>query len=111
LADSAPDKKQRPAASSAPRRSIPIRTFSGWQDPPPGFVEADLVAHCGQVTSGGYVQTLVLTGVASGWMECAPLLVREQKRLRAAVRERLSTLVQAGRKGTERACVSAIIVP
>lgn len=69
------------AASGAgpwhPRRcggSIPIRTFSDWQDPPPGFVEADLVAHSGPVTSGSFVQTLVLTDVASGWTECAPLL-------------------------------------
>lgn len=27
------------------RRSIPIRTFSDWQEPPPGFVETNLVAH------------------------------------------------------------------
>ncbi|RWF23860.1 MAG: transposase, partial [Mesorhizobium sp.] len=72
-------KRRRSAASSALRRSIPIRTFSDWQDPPPGFVEADLVAHSGPVTSGSFVQTLVLTDVASGWTKCAPLLVREQK--------------------------------
>jgi hypothetical protein len=80
-------KRRRAAASSALRRSIPIRTFSDWQDPPPGFVEADLVAHCGQVTSGSYVQTLVLTDVASGWTECAPLLVREQKLLSEVLTE------------------------
>ena len=80
-------KRRRTAASSALRRSIPIRTFSDWQDPPPGFVEADLVAHCGQVTSGSYVQTLVLTDVASGWTECAPLLVREQKLLSEVLTE------------------------
>jgi hypothetical protein len=44
-------------------------------------VEADLVAHSGPVTSGSYAQTLVLTDVATGWTECAPLLVREQKLL------------------------------
>jgi hypothetical protein len=84
---SAGGKKRQTAASSALRRSIPIRTFSDWQDPPPGFVEADLVAHCGQVTSGSYVQTLVLTDVASGWTECAPLLVREQKLLSEVLTE------------------------
>ena len=55
-----------------------MRTFTDWCDPPPGFVEADLVVHSGPSTRGSYVQTLVLTDVASGWTECAPLLVREQ---------------------------------
>ena len=30
------------------------------------------------MTSGSFVQTLVLTDIATGWTECAPLLVREQ---------------------------------
>ena len=60
------------------RRSVPVRTFSDWADPPPGFVEADLVAHSGPTASGSFVQTLVLTDIATGWTECAPLLVREQ---------------------------------
>ena len=55
-----------------------MRTHSDWHDPPPGFVEADLVAHSGPVTRGSFVQTLVLTDIATGWTECAPLLFREQ---------------------------------
>jgi hypothetical protein len=55
-----------------------VRTFSDWGDPPPGFVEANLVAHSGPIASGAFLQTLVLTDVATGWTECAPLLVREQ---------------------------------
>jgi hypothetical protein len=70
--------RRRPGSLSTIRRSIPVRTFSGWQDPPPGFVEADLVAHSGPVTNGAFVQTLVVTDIASGWTELAPLLVREQ---------------------------------
>ncbi len=70
--------RRRRGSPSAIRRSIPVRTFSDWDDPPPGFVEADLVAHSGPVASGAFVQTLVLTDVATGWTECAPLLVREQ---------------------------------
>lgn len=80
-------KRRRTAASSALRRSIPVRTFSDWQNPPPGFVEADLVAHSGPVASGSFVQTLVLTDVATGWTECAPLLVREQKLLSEVLTE------------------------
>ena len=63
-----------------PRRcvAVPVRTFSDWHDPPPGFFEADLVAHSGPKASGSFVQTLVLTDIATGWTECAPLLVHEQ---------------------------------
>ena len=60
---------------------MPVRTFADWHDPPPGFFEADLVAHSGPVASGSFVQTLVLTDIATGWTECAPLLVREQRLL------------------------------
>jgi len=73
--------RRRSAPSAAIRRSVPVRTFDDWNDPPPGFVEADLVAHSGPVTRGSFVQTLVLTDIATGWTECAPLLVREQRLL------------------------------
>lgn len=66
-------RPRRRAVASALRRSIPIRTFKDWNDPPPGYFEADLVAHCGPRTAGSYVQTLVLTDIATGWTECAPL--------------------------------------
>ncbi|MDU6133879.1 MAG: transposase, partial [Bradyrhizobium sp.] len=71
-------RRRRSGAISTIRRSIPVRTFSDWHDPPPGFVEADLVAHSGPVARGSFVQTLVITDIASGWTELAPLLVREQ---------------------------------
>ena len=78
---------RRRGTSSAIRRSIPVRTFSDWGDPPPGFIEADLVAHSGPITSGAFLQTLVLTDVATGWTECAPLLVREQTLLVGVLEE------------------------
>lgn len=71
-------KRRRAPSSAAVRRSVPVRTFSDWQDPTPGFFEADLVAHSGPTSRGSFLQTLVLTDIASGWTECAPLLVREQ---------------------------------
>jgi hypothetical protein len=71
-------RRWRSAGLPSVRREIPVRTFTDWCDPPPGLVEADLVVHSGPSTRGSYVQTLVLTDVASGWTECAPLLVREQ---------------------------------
>ena len=69
---SGPRRRRSP---SALRQSVPVRTFSDWNDPPPGFIEVDLVAHSGPVTSGAFIQTLVLTDIATGWTECAPLLV------------------------------------
>ena len=60
-----------------PRRRIPIRTFADWHEPPPGSMEMDLVAHCGEVNRGSYVHSLVLTDISSAWTEAAPLVVRE----------------------------------
>lgn len=74
-------KRRRGAASAAVRRSVAVRTFEGWDDPPPGFMEADLVAHSGPMTKGSFVQTLTVTDIATGWTECAPVLVREQSLL------------------------------
>ena len=45
------------------------------------YFEADLVAHSGPSASGSFIQTLVLTDIATGWTEFAPLLFREQRLL------------------------------
>jgi hypothetical protein len=74
---SAGGHRRRAKAIPAIRRSIPVRTFADWKDPLPGFLEADLVAHCGESMAGSFVHTLVLTDIASGWTECVPLIVRE----------------------------------
>jgi hypothetical protein len=55
---------------------VPVRTFGDWNDPPPGFVEVDFVAHSGTSAAGSFVQTMVLTDIASGWTECVPVVVR-----------------------------------
>jgi len=61
----------------AVRSQIPVRTFADWDEPIPGFMEVDLVAHCGGVASGRYNHTLVLTDIFSGWTECISLAVRD----------------------------------
>lgn len=61
------------------KRQIPVRTFQGWNDARPGFLEADLVAHCGTLAEGAYVSTLTLTDIATGWTECLPLLHHDQE--------------------------------
>ena len=60
------------------KRQIPVRTFADWDDAAPGFFEADLVAHCGERPDGAFLSTLVLTDVATGWVECQALLYRSQ---------------------------------
>jgi hypothetical protein len=72
-------RKRRKGVGSAIRRSIPVRTFADWRDPPPGFFEIDMVEHCGGVkTEGEFVHTLTLTDIASGWTECVAMRVRDQ---------------------------------
>jgi len=61
------------------KKQIPVRTFTDWNDTQPGFLEGDLVAHCGYTVAGSFLNTLVLTDVATGWTECLPLLYRSQE--------------------------------
>jgi len=60
------------------KRQIPVRTFNDWNEKQPGFFEGDLVAHCGPSVEGEFLNTLVLTDVATGWTECLVLLHRSQ---------------------------------
>jgi hypothetical protein len=69
-------RRRRAGFSSAVRRTVPVRTFGDWNDPPPGFVEVDFVAHAGTSAAGSFVQTMVLTDIATGWTECLPLVAR-----------------------------------
>lgn len=51
------------------RSQIPVRTFADWDEDVLGFMEIDLVAHCGASTRGEYVNTLDMTDISSGWTE------------------------------------------
>jgi hypothetical protein len=50
------------------RRQIPI-AVNQWDETRPGFLEADMVAHCGDTTAGMYISTLDLVDIATGWTE------------------------------------------
>jgi hypothetical protein len=54
------------------KQQIPIRTFVGLENAQPGFLEADLLAHCGGNSAGSYLYTLTLTDVATGWTNAFP---------------------------------------
>jgi len=67
------------------KKAIPVRTFTPWEDEHPGFLEIDLVAHCGQTTEGIYLNTLTATDIATGWTECLALPNRTQSAVSQAV--------------------------
>lgn len=60
------------------KNQIPIRTFADWDDTRAGFVEIDLVAHCGDTVAGQFVCSFTATDIATGWTECFSLLHRSQ---------------------------------
>ena len=70
--------RRRQKRKSKVGSQIPVRTFTDWNEPRPGYLEIDLVAHGGGVVSGAFIHSLVVTDVSSGWTEAVPLLAREQ---------------------------------
>lgn len=67
------------------KKAIPIRTFTPWEDEHPGFLEIDLVAHCGSSVEGIYLNTLTATDLATGWTECLALPNKTQAAVSAAI--------------------------
>lgn len=65
--------------------AIPLRTFAEWDDARPGFLEVDLVAHCGETAAGEFAYTLNAVDIATGWSECVALLGRSQRAVFAAI--------------------------
>ena len=55
------------------KKNIPVRTFADWDEDTPGFMEIDLVAHCGESTQGPYLSTLTCTDLCTGWTEVLAL--------------------------------------
>ena len=49
------------------KSSIPIHTFADWQEDCPGFLEVDMVSHCGESNEGFYLTTLCTVDVAQ-WL-------------------------------------------
>ena len=67
------------------KNSIPIRTFSEWNENRPGYLEADLVAHCGDSAEGFYLTSLSTVDVATGWCEPVAVWGKGQERVGGAV--------------------------
>src|SRR6476646_9210210 len=85
--DTAKQGRRRTMINTPLRKSIAVRTFGDWHNPSPGFLEMDMVVHCGKSTIGSYVHSLVLTDIASGWTEAIAMVVREQTLVTESVGE------------------------
>jgi hypothetical protein len=66
---------------------IPVRTFTEWDEERPGFLEIDLVAHCGNTTAGQYLNTLTCTDICTGWMALSALPQRSQQAVCEAIHQ------------------------
>lgn len=67
------------------KNAIPLKTFGEWTDTKPGFIEVDLVAHCGDSTQGFYLTTLSAVDVATGWYEPMAVWGKYQKHVTGAI--------------------------
>jgi hypothetical protein len=61
------------------KKDIPLRLGTEWNDAIPGYVEVDLVAHCGASTAGEYINTLDVTDICTGWTEPIAVINKAQK--------------------------------
>lgn len=61
------------------KHQIPVRTFADWDESKPGFLEVDLVAHCGESARGEYLHTLTAVDVDTRWCELEVLPNRSQQ--------------------------------
>jgi hypothetical protein len=66
---------------------VPIKTFADWDDAVPGFLEIDLVAHCGPSGAGEFLLTLSAVDVATGWSACVAVRNKGQDAICRAVEQ------------------------
>jgi len=67
------------------KKQIAVHTFTEWDQEQPGFMEIDLVAHCGNTTEGQYLNTLTCTDIATGWTDVTALSHRSQEAVSKAI--------------------------
>jgi len=59
------------------RHHIPVKTDC-WDVKRPGFMESDLVPHCGGSSEGEFIYSLNLTDILSGWVETEAVMGKSQ---------------------------------
>jgi len=68
------------------KNQIQIRT-DNWDVSVPGYLEIDLVAHCGPSASGEFIYSLNVTDIHTGWTETRAVLGKGEKGVVAALEE------------------------
>lgn len=66
------------------KNKIPLKLLED-SDLPPGFVEADTVAHCGNSLAGEFINTLTVTDICSAWTENRSVWKKESKTILEAI--------------------------
>jgi len=67
------------------KKAIPVRTFTPWDEDKPGFLEIDLMAHCGGSVEGQFINTLTCVDLSTGWIECLAVHHRSQQAVFEAI--------------------------
>ncbi len=78
--------KGGPKPGTLLKQKIPIRLTS-WDTSKVGYVESDLVVHCGASAFGGYANTLSNTEISSGWWEGEAIMGKSQENTFYAMKE------------------------
>jgi len=78
--------KGGPKPGSLLKQKIPIR-LTKWDTAKVGYVEMDLVVHCGASTFGDYISTLSTTEIYSGWWEGEAIMGKAQESTFQALKE------------------------
>ncbi len=68
------------------RELIPIKTEQ-WDEKRPGYIEVDLVAHCGTSVAGDYINTLNMVDIATGWTSQRAVWGKGEANTLKAIRE------------------------
>jgi len=68
----------RAKSSSLLKFKIPVR-MGVWNAPKLGYVEADLVQHCGASLAGEFVNTVSATEISTGWWEGEAIMGKSQR--------------------------------
>jgi hypothetical protein len=63
---------------SSLKEIIPVRR-GPWQNPPPGFLEIDTVAHCGNTVEGEFVYTVQATDICTLWVFLESQMGKDKK--------------------------------
>lgn len=69
------------------KHQIAVKTFAEWDNTIPGFLQIDLVAHCGMSTGGEYINTLNMVDVATGWCITTAFMGRSERFCTTAIDE------------------------